>query len=203
VAARKELIEVALPLDEINKASTREESIRRGHPGTLRYSAVRRTPVSPALLVLGRHERSGEISSRCVRSPEPLQVARDNGAVSFARLLHVHRSGDIGSPRVTGSTNASKAAFTPGCESPIPGRPVAARRMRMVTSRPCANSRRPFWIVSRARPVAAETNGIPAVADRDRGGGLETTRPFIQQRRHDGELADDRGFEILIASHAA
>jgi len=29
---RKELIEVALPLDAINKASAREKSIRHGHP---------------------------------------------------------------------------------------------------------------------------------------------------------------------------
>src|SRR5712692_2786496 len=32
---RKKLIEVALPLDAINKASTREKSIRHGHPSTL------------------------------------------------------------------------------------------------------------------------------------------------------------------------
>ncbi len=32
---RKKLIEVALPLDTINKASAREKSIRHGHPSTL------------------------------------------------------------------------------------------------------------------------------------------------------------------------
>src|SRR5712691_7268343 len=32
---RKKLIEIALPLDAINKASTREKSIRHGHPSTL------------------------------------------------------------------------------------------------------------------------------------------------------------------------
>src|SRR5260370_12393972 len=32
---RKKLIEVALPLDAINKASAREKSIRFGHPSTL------------------------------------------------------------------------------------------------------------------------------------------------------------------------
>ena len=32
---RKKLIEVALPLDAINKASIREKSIRHGHPSTL------------------------------------------------------------------------------------------------------------------------------------------------------------------------
>ena len=38
--------------------------------------------------------------------------------ISFARLLHVQRSGDIGSPRVSGSINPSRAAFTPGCVTP-------------------------------------------------------------------------------------
>lgn len=32
---RKKLIEVALPLDAINKESAREKSIRHGHPSTL------------------------------------------------------------------------------------------------------------------------------------------------------------------------
>ena len=32
IIAPKKLIEVALPLDEINKAASREKSIRHGHP---------------------------------------------------------------------------------------------------------------------------------------------------------------------------
>jgi hypothetical protein len=35
VTTRKKLIEVALPLHAINKASAREKSIRHGHPSTL------------------------------------------------------------------------------------------------------------------------------------------------------------------------
>ena len=38
---RKKLIEVALPLDAINKASAREKSIRHGHPPTLHLSGER------------------------------------------------------------------------------------------------------------------------------------------------------------------
>jgi Protein of unknown function (DUF1156) len=41
---KKKLIEVALPLDAINKASAREKSIRHGHPSYLalsRYAKVR------------------------------------------------------------------------------------------------------------------------------------------------------------------
>jgi putative DNA methylase len=41
VVAPKKLIEVALPLDEINKASAREKSIRHGHPSTLHLARAR------------------------------------------------------------------------------------------------------------------------------------------------------------------
>jgi len=38
VTYRKKLIEVALPLEAINKASAREKSIRHGQPSTLHLS---------------------------------------------------------------------------------------------------------------------------------------------------------------------
>jgi len=38
----KKLIEVALPLEAINKASAREKSIRHGHTGTLHLWWARR-----------------------------------------------------------------------------------------------------------------------------------------------------------------
>ena len=41
---KKKLIEVALPLDAINKASAREKSIRHGHPSTLHLWWARRPP---------------------------------------------------------------------------------------------------------------------------------------------------------------
>ena len=42
VVTRKKLIEVALPLDAINRASAREKSIRQGHPSTLHLWWARR-----------------------------------------------------------------------------------------------------------------------------------------------------------------
>ena len=42
MTARKKLIEVALPLDAINKASAWEKSIRHGHPSALRLWWARR-----------------------------------------------------------------------------------------------------------------------------------------------------------------
>src|SRR2546427_7051400 len=48
---RKKLIEVALPLDVINKASAREKSIRHGHPSTLHLWWARR-PLATCRAVL-------------------------------------------------------------------------------------------------------------------------------------------------------
>ncbi len=39
---RKKLIEVAVPLEAINKAAAREKSIRHGHPSTLHLWWARR-----------------------------------------------------------------------------------------------------------------------------------------------------------------
>jgi len=47
----KKLIEVALPLDAINKASVREKSIRHGHPSTLHLWWARR-PLAAARAVI-------------------------------------------------------------------------------------------------------------------------------------------------------
>ena len=51
VKAQKKLIEVALPLDDINAAAAREKSIRHGHPSTLHLWWARR-PLAAARAVL-------------------------------------------------------------------------------------------------------------------------------------------------------
>ncbi|MEW6319484.1 MAG: DUF1156 domain-containing protein [Acidobacteriota bacterium] len=53
---RKKLIEVALPLEAINKASAREKSIRHGHPSTLhlRWAPAKAKDPDPS-----RRRRSG------------------------------------------------------------------------------------------------------------------------------------------------
>jgi putative DNA methylase len=50
-AVRRKLIEVALPLEAINKESAREKSIRRGHPSTLHLWWARR-PLAAARAIL-------------------------------------------------------------------------------------------------------------------------------------------------------
>ena len=51
IQRRKKLIEVALPLAAINKASAREKSIRHGHPSTLHLWWARR-PLAACRAVL-------------------------------------------------------------------------------------------------------------------------------------------------------
>lgn len=51
IKAPKKLIEVALPLDAINKAAAREKSIRHGHPSTLHLWWARR-PLAAARAVI-------------------------------------------------------------------------------------------------------------------------------------------------------
>jgi len=51
IRSPKKLIEVALPLDDINVASAREKSIRHGHPSTLHLWWARR-PLAAARAVL-------------------------------------------------------------------------------------------------------------------------------------------------------
>lgn len=51
IIPKKKLIEVALPLDAINKASAREKSIRHGHPSTLHLWWARR-PLAAARAVI-------------------------------------------------------------------------------------------------------------------------------------------------------
>src|SRR5204862_6881206 len=51
MTAKRKLIEVALPLEAINKACAREKSIRHGHPNTLHLWWARR-PLAAARAVI-------------------------------------------------------------------------------------------------------------------------------------------------------
>ena len=50
---RRKLIEVALPLEAINKQSAREKSIRHGHPSTLHLWWARRPLASSRAVLMG------------------------------------------------------------------------------------------------------------------------------------------------------
>lgn len=71
VMSPRKLIEVALPLDAINRSSSKEKSIRQGHPSTLHLWWARR-PLAAARAV---------IFSQMVNDPEDLWWHQNPGAV--------------------------------------------------------------------------------------------------------------------------
>ncbi len=50
----KKLIEVALPLDAVNRAAAREKSIRHGHPSTLHLWWARRPLAAARAVIFGQ-----------------------------------------------------------------------------------------------------------------------------------------------------
>ncbi|WP_100810661.1 MULTISPECIES: DUF1156 domain-containing protein [unclassified Microbacterium] len=74
MAVKRKLIEVSIPLDEINKQSAREKSIRHGHPSTLHLWWARR-PLATARAVLFAQL----VDDPSVREDEFLAEARGKG----------------------------------------------------------------------------------------------------------------------------
>lgn len=74
MALKRKLIEVSIPLDEINKQSAREKSIRHGHPSTLHLWWARR-PLATARAVLFAQL----VDDPSVREDEFLAEAREKG----------------------------------------------------------------------------------------------------------------------------
>src|SRR5207245_11052212 len=77
-------------------------------------------------------------------------------------LLHVHFNGDIGSPRVVGSTSVSNAANNLGSLSLTDLRPPPIRRRRPSDgTSPSRSSRIPLLMVGSEIPVALATGTLP------------------------------------------
>lgn len=84
MAVKKKLIEVALPLDDINAASAREKSIRHGHPSTLHLWWARR-PLAAARAVIW-----SSLVDDPSAHPEEFPTAEDQ-AVERERLFNILR----------------------------------------------------------------------------------------------------------------
>ena len=137
-ATRKKLIEVALPLDAINRASAREKSIRHGHPSTLHLWWARRPLAAARAIICGagwrlptwRAKRRSMKPSR-LRSSLPtvtsMSVFESNGMPEWHDLLPflAHRTADsnIRSRRcctlLTKGTEATKQADRNADESEL------------------------------------------------------------------------------------
>src|SRR5450432_1813680 len=93
-----------------------------------------------------------------MRIPNLVNISADSTYV----LLHVHRSADSGSPRVTGSTSFSSAGHTSGCATSYGRFPGLRRTLTTSAGRaPARASSRPLRTVLIAMPVARATAATP------------------------------------------
>ncbi|MCQ2395462.1 MAG: DUF1156 domain-containing protein, partial [Kiritimatiellae bacterium] len=79
IKAPKKLIEVALPLDDINAACAREKSIRHGHPSTLHLWWARRPLASARAVIFAQmvNDPGGERGYRAGLTKEQAQQKRE------------------------------------------------------------------------------------------------------------------------------
>ncbi len=122
---KKKLIEVALPLEAINKASAREKSIRHGHPSTLHLWWARR-PLAAARAV---------IFSQMVDDPsEYVDVLRsDKGLVRKAKSAMKKRKKvwDVAAQLAEDAERAGITAPAPGPEPALDGILAELERERL------------------------------------------------------------------------
>src|SRR5690348_14402400 len=99
---RKKLIEVALPLDSINKASAREKSIRHGHPSTLHLWWARR-PLAAARAVIFAQmvDDPSEYTDVLLADPETKRKAQQELKKRLARWEEQEKAGGNEAPRPT------------------------------------------------------------------------------------------------------
>jgi putative DNA methylase len=105
MTTRKKLIEVALPLEAINKASAREKSIRHGHPSTLHLWWARR-PLAAARAVIFAQmvdDPSGYVDtlksdSKLRRQAEGILKARHKLWAEATAVLEKARKAGISAP---------------------------------------------------------------------------------------------------------
>jgi putative DNA methylase len=90
VISPKKLIEVALPLDAINKAAAREKSIRHGHPSTLHLWWARRPLAAARAVIFAQLVHDPEDLWRC-QNPckEPSQQTRGHWTKARAKLFKI------------------------------------------------------------------------------------------------------------------
>jgi len=103
---------------------------------------------------------------------------RRNSAERFPVLIHVYRSGFVGSPRVAGLTSCSSAVINCGCLSWLRFRPPPGRRCRSASS--CdeeCSSRIPVRMVRSEIPVASATAAMPPRPSERASAAAQRRRP--------------------------
>src|SRR5436190_3152318 len=117
---KKKLIEVALPLEDINREAAREKSIRHGHPSTLHLWWARR-PLAACRAVLF----ASLVDDPSERVPELLADETKRRAAEKAlkaqRKLWTERKGAIEKARAAGMTTVPNPGPEPKIEEIIAG----------------------------------------------------------------------------------
>ncbi len=110
---RRKLIEVALPLDAINKASAREKSIRHGHPSTLHLWWARRPLAAARAVIFGQMvDDPSEYVDVLLSDPEARRAAQ--------RALRQRRAAGVAAP-----------GLNEAADQPVPAlREIAAEQER-------------------------------------------------------------------------
>ena len=146
MTVKKKLIEVALPLEAINKASAREKSIRHGHPSTLHLWWARR-PLAAARAVI-----FAQMVDDPSAHPGPLPD-REGAGEGAAAALPDHRR-----PRAVGehhqrdgacSRRATRSGRAGG--APAPRTPTIRARRSCSTATSCPPSTTPSPAAGRCR----------------------------------------------------
>lgn len=105
---RKKLIEVALPLEAINKACSREKSIRHGHPSTLHLWWARRPLAAARAIIFAQMVDDPSTYVEALLSDAKLRRKAETTLKARKKLWEM-------------ATNLAKKAHGAGIEAPAPG----------------------------------------------------------------------------------
>jgi len=127
---------------------------------------------------------------------------RPSASASFTVDFVVNRSSDIGSPRVSGSTNFSSSGHNSGSVASTDLRPAPLTRTRPSATTPASSSAAPRPTVSGEAPEAPRDRGDPTAPELPRGGPQQQpVGTFIQHHRHLGHRIHKPLRERLPRTH--
>ena len=116
--------------------------------------------------------------------------------------MQVHRSGDIGSPRVSGSPNSSSAPSKPGSVAVSGLRPPPGARTRSDTGAPSTSSAMPLLMVSGCNLLVRQPGPHHPALSHVPQPGHQPPLPLVQVRKHAPELLTQNLIRPTSHSHA-
>ena len=126
---RKKLIEVALPLDAINRASAREKSIRHGHPSTLHLWWARR-PLAAARAVIFAQMVDDPSEYVDVLLSDPKRKRAAMRALKKRRAENAATDGSSTESLDGGTSYLAEPAASASATDPVPGGPSERQALR-------------------------------------------------------------------------